>query len=69
MAFRDWRHKACLMYALTALREGRSITDVALSLGYEHPAAFTAMFRKAMGYAPASFIRHLKGGTPVSRVR
>ncbi|PMC21037.1 AraC family transcriptional regulator, partial [Klebsiella aerogenes] len=44
-------------------------TDVALSLGYEHPAAFTAMFRKAMGYAPASFIHHLKGGTPVSRAR
>ena len=69
MAFRDWRHKACLMYSLSALREGRSITDVALSLGYEHPAAFTAMFRKAMGYAPASFIRHLKGGTPASRAR
>ena len=62
MAFRDWRNKACLMYALTALREGRSITDVALSIGYEHPAAFTAMFRKIMGYAPATFLRRLKAG-------
>lgn len=62
MAFCDWRQQACLMYAMTALREGRSITEVALSLGYEYPAAFTAMFRKAMGYSPLAFIRQINGG-------
>jgi AraC-like DNA-binding protein len=49
------------MYAMTALREGRSVTEVALSLGYEYPAAFTAMFR-AMGYSPMAFIRQMNGG-------
>ena len=62
MAFRDWRQQACLMYALTALREGRTITDVALSLGYEHPAAFTSMFRKTIGQAPTAFVRQMNGG-------
>ena len=62
MAFCDWRQQACLMYAMTALREGRSVTEVALSLGYEYPAAFTAMFRKAMGYSPMAFIRQINGG-------
>ena len=62
MAFRDWRQQACLMYALTALREGRTITDVALSLGYEHPAAFTSMFRKTIGQAPTAFVRQRTGG-------
>ena len=61
MAFCDWRQQACLMYAMTALREGRSVTEVALSLGYEYPAAFTAMFRKAMGYSPMAFIRQING--------
>ncbi|MGV2700202.1 UNVERIFIED_CONTAM: AraC family transcriptional regulator [Raoultella ornithinolytica] len=50
------------MYALTALREGRTITDVALSLGYEHPAAFTSMFRKTIGQAPTAFVRQMNGG-------
>ncbi|HHG8774794.1 TPA: helix-turn-helix transcriptional regulator [Raoultella planticola] len=62
MAFRDWRQQACLMYALTALREGKAITEVALSLGYEHPAAFTTMFRKTIGQAPAAFVRQMNGG-------
>jgi AraC-like DNA-binding protein len=62
MAFRDWRQQACLMYALTALREGRTITEVALSLGYEYPAAFTSMFRKTMGYSPTAFVRQMNGG-------
>lgn len=62
MAFRDWRQQACVMYALTALREGRTITDVALSLGYEHPAAFTSMFRKTIGQAPTAFVRQMNGG-------
>ena len=62
MAFCDWRQQACLMYAMTALREGCSVTEVALSLGYEYPAAFTAMFRKAMGYSPMAFIRQINGG-------
>lgn len=52
MAFRDWRQQACLMYALTALREGRTITDVALSLGYEHRRPLPACFVKRLARRP-----------------
>lgn len=60
LSFRDWRQKACLMYALTALKKGDSVTEVALELGYENPSAFSAMFNKEMGYSPKLFLKQLK---------
>lgn len=60
LSFRDWRQKACLMYALTALKKGDSVTEVALELGYENPSAFSAMFNKEMGYSPKLFLKRLK---------
>jgi len=36
-----------------------SITEVALAVGYETPAAFAASFRKAMGVTPSAFRRAL----------
>ncbi|MDB0153592.1 AraC family transcriptional regulator, partial [Acinetobacter baumannii] len=45
----------CIIYALNALKENISITEIAFSLGYEHSAAFTAMFSKIMGYPPTHF--------------
>ncbi len=55
MAFSQWRQRACLLYALPAIASGRSVTAVALDLGYESPAAFSAMFRRCMGTAPSYF--------------
>ncbi|QAV22044.1 AraC family transcriptional regulator [Proteus hauseri] len=60
LSFRVWRQKACLMYALTALKKGYSVTEVALELGYENPSAFSAMFNKEMGYSPKLFLKQLK---------
>ncbi|OAT35246.1 AraC family transcriptional regulator [Proteus myxofaciens] len=60
LSFRVWRQRACLMYALTALKKGHSITKIALDLGYENPSAFSAMFNKEMGYSPSAFLKQLK---------
>jgi AraC-like DNA-binding protein len=53
--FVEWRQKACLMSALPQLAEGRSVTGIALSLGYENPASFTAMFKRLLGAAPSAY--------------
>lgn len=55
MSFQAWRNRVCIIYALNALKGNISITEIAFSLGYEHSAAFTAMFSKIMGYPPSQF--------------
>lgn len=60
-SFSAWRQQACLMSALNSITAGMSVTEVALSLGYESLSAFITMFRKAMGYAPAAFTRQTRG--------
>lgn len=55
LSFQAWRNRVCIIYALNALKENISITEIAFSLGYEHSAAFTAMFSKIMGYPPTHF--------------
>lgn len=34
---------------------GRSVTVVALDVGYDSPSAFTAMFRRALGVSPTRY--------------
>ncbi len=55
MGFSGRLHRVCIIYALNALKENISITEIAFSLGYEHSAAFTAMFSKIMGHPPTHF--------------
>lgn len=54
MAFRDWRQQACLMYALTALREGRTITDVRSAWDMNTRRPLPACFDKRL-QAPTAF--------------
>ena len=55
MSFRHWQRQARLLAALVRLAEGRSVTDVALDLGYDSPSAFIAMFRRALGTTPGRY--------------
>jgi AraC-like DNA-binding protein len=55
MGLRAWRHRLRLFLALQWLCAGRSVTVVALDLGYASPAAFSYMFRQAMGYTPSAW--------------
>lgn len=54
VTFRDWRQQLRLLRALEWLEAGRSVTDVALALGYASPSAFTYMFRRKTGRPPAA---------------
>ncbi|WP_077927229.1 AraC family transcriptional regulator [Wohlfahrtiimonas populi] len=56
MTFSQWRQHICLLYALTELTKQQSITNIALSLGYESISAFSAMFKKSLNYSPSEFI-------------
>lgn len=35
---------------------GEAVTTVALDLGYDNPAAFTSVFKRALGEAPRSYL-------------
>lgn len=57
MSFVDWRQQACLVAALPRLAQGESVTEVAGDLGYDNPAAFTTMFKRALGVPPRAYLR------------
>ena len=57
MSFRSWRQQRRLLRALELLATGRSVTDVALELGYDNASAFIAMFRRCLGTTPARYLR------------
>jgi AraC-like DNA-binding protein len=52
LSFRRWHNQARLLKAFELFHAGRSVTRIALDLGYSGPSAFTKMFRRAMGKAP-----------------
>jgi len=56
MSFVAWRQQACLLCALPRLAAGQPVTTVAVDLGYETPAAFTLMFKRAFGSPPLAYL-------------
>jgi AraC-like DNA-binding protein len=61
LSFMAWRQQACLIGALPRLSAGEPVTSVAMDLGYENPAAFTLIFKRAFGSPPLTHLG-LKGG-------
>jgi AraC-like DNA-binding protein len=59
LSFVEWRQQACLVAALPRLGAGETVTSVAMALGYDNPAAFTAMFKRLLGVPPR---RYVNGG-------
>lgn len=57
LSFRTWRQRMRLLWALAALEQTRSVTDVALACGYDSVSAFIAAFRKQFGDTPSGFLR------------
>jgi len=55
MSFGRWQRQVRLVRALEALAQGRSVTEVALEVGFDTPSAFIAMFRSAMGTTPGRY--------------
>jgi len=62
MSFVAWRQQASLLCAMPRLAAGEPVTTVAMDLGYENPAAFTLMFRRAFGSPPLTYLG-LRGAT------
>jgi len=56
LSFVQWRQQACIVSALPRLVAGEAVTSVAIDLGYDNPAAFTAMFRRVLGSPPRSYL-------------
>jgi AraC-like DNA-binding protein len=52
-----WRQRARVLYALRLLAEGRSVTSVAVAVGYSTPSAFAAVFRQHTGAPPSRSLR------------
>lgn len=57
MTFQQWRRQLVLHEAVDRLGRGESVMRIALDLGYSSPSAFVAMFRKALGKAPAQYFK------------
>lgn len=55
LSFVAWRQRACLAAALPRLVAGEHVTTVAIDLGYDNPAAFTSMFKRALGSSPRRY--------------
>ncbi|KAA9149839.1 AraC family transcriptional regulator [Amycolatopsis acidicola] len=55
MSFARWRQRACVLHSLPLLANGHPVAEVATSLGYASPAAFTTMFQRVLGTPPSGF--------------
>jgi AraC-like DNA-binding protein/quercetin dioxygenase-like cupin family protein len=55
LSFGAWRAQLRLMRALELLARRRSVTEVALALGYESTSAFIHAFRRHLGTTPARY--------------
>lgn len=63
-SFRAWCQQACLLSAIPRLAAGEAVTHVAFDLGYDNPAAFTSMFKRAFGSPPLTYLGLRTSGTP-----
>lgn len=57
LTFVAWRQQACLVTALPRLAAGAPVTEVAMALGYDNPAAFTTMFKRLLGAPPRIYLQ------------
>lgn len=63
MSFGAWRQQLRLARALDLIGRGRPLGQVAAELGYASPAAFSAMFRRALGVPPSRFLQDRESPT------
>ncbi|MGA2812339.1 MAG: helix-turn-helix transcriptional regulator [Candidatus Acidiferrum sp.] len=57
ISFGRWRQQARLFAALEMLAQNKSVTEVALAVGYDSVSAFIEMFRTMLGTTPQMYFR------------
>ena len=57
MTFGRWRQQARLFAALEMLAQRKSVTEVAIAVGYDSVSAFIEMFRTMLGTTPQTYFR------------
>ncbi len=57
MSFGRWRQQARLCAAVEILIQGKSVTEAAVSVGYDSVSAFIQMFQKMLGTTPQMYFR------------
>lgn len=55
MGLAQWRQRLRVLHALPRLLAGESVTSTALSLGYDTPSAFIAVFKRELGTTPRRY--------------
>ncbi len=61
MSFRQWRSRLRLLSAIEHLRQGKSSTTIAHTLGYRTASSFVAAFREHFGCPPQRFLLEEEG--------
>lgn len=49
----EWRNRAKIIYAISELRQGRTIKQIGYDLGYQHSSSFIDFFKRYTGQTPA----------------
>lgn len=55
VAFSEWKKRVRLLESIVMLKNNRSVTQVALDMGYSSPASFTFAFRQMFGMPPTRY--------------
>jgi len=55
MSFTEWRLRVRYLYSMELLRGGRSVKEVALSLGYQQTSPFITMFKRYAKLTPDQY--------------
>lgn len=57
MSFGRWRQQARLFASLELLAQNKSVTEVAIAVGYDSVSAYIGMFRTMLGSTPQKYFR------------
>lgn len=60
MTFGRWREHLRIVCAVDKLSRGQSITQTALSLGYQSASSFTTLFTRLLGAPPRRYMQQLR---------
>lgn len=63
MSLKHWRLQLRMLKAIELLNTKKSVTSIALELGYGSLSAFTFMFRERMGISPAQYRKRQESGS------